>query len=66
MFISFFYMYSFSCIEVQVSKQKNMRKPTETKKSALCDDVPDEGSCSEKQRFLLFSPFLQLYLIQLF
>ncbi|KAG4969095.1 hypothetical protein GLYMA_12G236300v4 [Glycine max] len=36
--------------EVQVSKQKNMRKPTETKKSALCDDVPDEGSCSEKQR----------------
>ncbi|TKY68106.1 RNA-binding protein 28 [Spatholobus suberectus] len=37
--------------EVQVtSQQKNSRKPTETKKAALCNDVADEGGCSEKQR----------------
>ncbi|KAG5130791.1 hypothetical protein JHK84_037188 [Glycine max] len=36
--------------ELQVSKQKSTRKPMEIKKSALCDDVADEGGCSEKQR----------------
>lgn len=38
----------------------------EIKKSALCDDVADEGGCSEKQRFLHLSIFLLLYLIQHF
>ncbi|KAK7314245.1 hypothetical protein VNO77_39459 [Canavalia gladiata] len=37
--------------EVQViNKQKNSRKPVETKKSTLCNDVADEGGFSEKQR----------------
>ncbi|XP_061362195.1 uncharacterized protein LOC133305947 [Gastrolobium bilobum] len=37
--------------EVQVSnKQKNSRKPLEMRKAALCNDVADEGGCSEKQR----------------
>ncbi|CAJ1978137.1 unnamed protein product [Sphenostylis stenocarpa] len=37
--------------EVQVTiKQKDSRKPIEVKKSALCNDVVDEGGCSEKQR----------------
>ncbi|XP_027910823.1 RNA-binding protein 28 [Vigna unguiculata] len=37
--------------EVQVpSKQKNSKKPMETKKSALCNDVADDGGGSEKQR----------------
>ncbi|KAL2326435.1 hypothetical protein Fmac_025493 [Flemingia macrophylla] len=37
--------------EVQVTeKPKSSRKPAETKKLALCDDVEDEGGCSEKQR----------------
>ncbi|CAL0303428.1 unnamed protein product [Lupinus luteus] len=37
--------------EVQVSnKQKKLRKPTEMRKADLCNDIPDEGGCSEKQR----------------
>ncbi|XP_019449599.1 PREDICTED: RNA-binding protein 28-like isoform X2 [Lupinus angustifolius] len=37
--------------DVQVSsKQKNSRKPTEMRKADLCNDIPDEGGCSEKQR----------------
>ncbi|KAF1897278.1 hypothetical protein Lal_00034981 [Lupinus albus] len=37
--------------EVQVSKKpKNSRKPTEMRKADLCNDIPDEGGCSEKQR----------------
>ncbi|KAJ1388614.1 RNA-binding domain superfamily [Sesbania bispinosa] len=37
--------------EVLVSnKQKNSRKPLEMKKATLCNDVADEGGCSEKQR----------------
>ncbi|XP_027354277.1 RNA-binding protein 28 isoform X2 [Abrus precatorius] len=37
--------------EVQVTKkQKHSRKPVEMKKSALCNDVADEGGFSDKQR----------------
>nr|KYP69026.1 RNA-binding protein 28 [Cajanus cajan] len=36
--------------EKHVSVLKEEGKPMETKKSALCNDVEDEGGCSEKQR----------------
>ncbi|XP_019453432.1 PREDICTED: RNA-binding protein 28-like isoform X2 [Lupinus angustifolius] len=37
--------------EVQVSnKQRISKKPMEVRKADLCNDIPDEGGCSEKQR----------------
>ncbi|KAF1885473.1 hypothetical protein Lal_00029362 [Lupinus albus] len=37
--------------DVQVSnKQRTSKKPIEVRKANLCNDIPDEGGCSEKQR----------------
>lgn len=51
-FMYLFYLYYFcSHLEVQVSnKQRNSRKPMEMRKADLCNDIADEGGCSEKQR----------------